>query len=251
MEAGVIFLFVWRLPCSVSDCVEWWVRSLKGTVRLPQQSLFLFWPFCFHGSMNWNASQLFPSPIPGIVPGRLARQAPEGCDHSEDYSWALLYMSILACSHVLQSPADPPLGLLWEVDFFSSFFFLYIPYRSSVNLTWYSHLIIPQRFTVPSEIKYGILFQLHMIWGPSIKQGNADSAAFQRISWTRFPCFYRFVPLMQEGFLAFFSHFNSNVIVGLFFLQFLSIQCLIVMIICYYYYIILIYIIYLSIYISI
>lgn len=167
--------------------------------------------------MNWNASQLFPSPIPGIVPGRLARQAPEGCDHSEDYSWALLYMSILACSHVLQSPADPPLGLLWEVDFFSSFFFLYIPYRSSVNLTWYSHLIIPQRFTVPSEIKYGILFQLHMIWGPSIKQGNADSAAFQRISWTRFPCFYRFVPLMQEGFLAFFSHFNSKVIVGLFF----------------------------------
>lgn len=201
VEGGVIFLF-----CLEAAMLCKWLFQVMGSlprgdcVRLPQWCLFLFWPFCFHGSLHWDLHS-FPSPIPSIVPGRPARQAPEVCDHSGDYSWALLYMSILACSHMLQSPADPPPGLVWEVDFLL-IFFLYLSYRSSVNLTWYSHLIIPHRSTLPSEIKYGILFQLHLIWGPSIMQGNADSAApghFMNI-----PCFYMLVSLMQEVFLAFF-----------------------------------------------
>lgn len=201
VEGGVIFLFVWRLPCSVSDCFKWWVHSLEETVWGSHSGAYFSSGPLVSTALCTEMLHSFPSPIPSIVPGRPARQAPEVCDHSGDYSWALLYMSILACSHMLQSPADPPPGLVWEVDFLL-IFFLYLSYRSSVNLTWYSHLIIPHRSTLPSEIKYGILFQLHLIWGPSIMQGNADSAApghFMNI-----PCFYMLVSLMQEVFLAFF-----------------------------------------------
>lgn len=84
-----------------------------------------------------------------------------------------VYPSMLTCA---SKPCWPTTGIgvgSWFV--FLPFF--PIPYRSSVNLTWYFHLIVPQRFILPSEIKYGILFQLHLIWVPSIKQGTADSAA--------------------------------------------------------------------------